>query len=296
MFITEDKTAAKILESEKISYNLMSNLSNDELNCINGNIVIVDSYEELPIVKRLWHQGCKIVAIDDLGLNHKYAHMIINGNIYGESIKQSTDKYYLLGPNYNMLKGVYSNGQKSISNTVKEILITTGGADTKNLLSPLINFIALNPKYCDIIFHIPIGAGVINKNGFRELFNKYENLRLYFNCNDLSSIMRSVDLAISSGGSTLYELAASGVPTIAFKVADNQNDLIKTMANHNLIREVDVNQSFVKLVENCLDSVLEDYEWRLKSSSEGLRLFDGNGLIRIVDKIYEIFDEEVRYE
>ena len=39
---------------------------------------------------------------------------------------------------------------------------------------------------------------------------------------DMRAIMATADLAVTAGGQTTYELAASGVPAVALCIAENQ--------------------------------------------------------------------------
>ena len=61
--------------------------------------------------------------------------------------------------------------------------------------------------------------------GFLELVKEYRNdgrIHLYQSHSRLSELMLEADIAISAGGTTLFELCAAGVPTITYTIADNQ--------------------------------------------------------------------------
>lgn len=52
---------------------------------------------------------------------------------------------------------------------------------------------------------------------------------------DIEKYMMEADIAISAGGSTLYELCAIGTPTISYSFADNQLDNVTKFAEDGLI-------------------------------------------------------------
>ena len=47
--------------------------------------------------------------------------------------------------------------------------------------------------------------------------------------------MKKVDVAISAGGTTLYELCACGTPTISYSFADNQLNNVKQFDEDGII-------------------------------------------------------------
>ena len=47
--------------------------------------------------------------------------------------------------------------------------------------------------------------------------------------------MQEADLAISAGGTTLYELCAVGTPTICYSMADNQLDNVRQFEKDGLM-------------------------------------------------------------
>ena len=58
----------------------------------------------------------------------------------------------------------------------------------------------------------------------KQLFKKETNLslRMHRNVDHMSLLMNRADMAISAGGSTCYELARCGVPTLVVSIANNQ--------------------------------------------------------------------------
>jgi len=296
-FITKYIMACGVLEKEGMNYlSVLDDMSqNDIVDKLEKDLIIVDSYENNDdLLARLKKRFCKIVIIDDLLRDYDDVDMIVNGNIYGNELLTRQGSYYLLGPLYNMQKPLFCNKDRVVNKVVKNILITTGGSDTKGLLMPMIENVVSDRNYRSIHFHMPIGPGVKNKREFELIQHKIPNLTLYVACNNLASIMKKSDLAISSGGSTLYELAASGVPAIVFEVAENQRHLIHGMVESNLVIEVPLNDRFLINLRATLDEVIEDYEWRFNTSEIGRRLFDGKGLVRIADEIEHRFSKEVR--
>lgn len=111
-------------------------------------------------------------------------------------------------------------------------MITVGGADPNGITNTICNYI----KDLELKFHIVIGASFEEESIKKlvKLKNFKDNINLYFNAN-MIGIMNKCDIAISGCGSTLYELAVCGVPTLGLIIADNQEKIAYKMHQKELI-------------------------------------------------------------
>ena len=81
--------------------------------------------------------------------------------------------------------------------------------------------------------------------------------------------MCSADIAISAGGSTTYELAVCGTPTITYALADNQLDNVKKWDSRKLMDysgDIRNNYSYDSLLLMVNDLSI-DYDKRKKRSA-----------------------------
>ena len=99
--------------------------------------------------------------------------------------------------------------------------------------------------------------------------------------------MNKCDLALSAGGSTVYELCAVGVPSLVFTMADNQLKFVREFADAGVIDHICDLRS-VKNAADVLVGALYDYsgkyEKRLEMSAKARALIDGKGSIRIAEE------------
>ena len=107
---------------------------------------------------------------------------------------------------------------------------------------------------------------------------------------NLIKLMTKADIAISAGGQTLYELAATGTPTIAIQVADNQ---VAQMAEFGKLGTIiplvftdkdEINKGLCRGITELLMSRAT----RLSMSTAGQDLIDGNGTVRCAKAVHEI--------
>lgn len=252
----------------------------EHIKSINADCIITDSYcvdeEYFNILKKKFKvSGC----LDDENICEYFnVDFLINQNPYAEALnyKVSSCTKMLLGTKYVILRDEFRNiKEKNISKYIKDIMITVGGSDNNNLSEKIIkNFKNLE----EYNFHLVIGSGFIYKDELKKYENN--NVKLYENA-IMSKLMEKCDVAISSCGTTLYELAACGTPTIGIVVADNQVMAAETMDRLGIIK--------YESIEN-LDKTLKAFtkEKRKEMSSIAMQLVDVNGYKNIVDNILDI--------
>lgn len=163
----------------------------------------------------------KVINFEDLGEGSKFADVVIN-DLYS---KQCEGTNYYWGSEYYLIRDEFLISQPSPYNEeVKEILIIFGGTDPSNLTEKLFQSIQKLDKKNNIHFTFIVGLGY---PGYEELVQKVKMLTLNIdviqNVKMMTEHMKKADLAISSQGRTMLELAAMGVPTIL--MAQNKREL-----------------------------------------------------------------------
>lgn len=245
----------------------------------------------------------KLVYIDDI---NKFAYpvdIIINGNITGEYLnykKYDDSQILLAGPDYNMIRDEFSNlSPRTIRENAVEVMLTTGGCDPYNLTGRLLAMLLEEEQIQYLRFNVFVGGGFTNYADLIEIRKQNANVFLYANSaladrfpdiaySEISTIMRRSDLAISAGGSTLYEFAACGTPVLALIMADNQEFLVEKMAELGYVESLGwYNQLDKHRAIEALQALLGDVPRRKVMSRKGQSLVDGKGTERIVRTITE---------
>jgi spore coat polysaccharide biosynthesis predicted glycosyltransferase SpsG len=165
------------------------------------------------------------------------------------------------------------------------MLLTLGGSDVKSLSPQLIGFIRKSfPSYCIVVL---IGPGCTCIKEIRAAAD--EKVRLVVNPSDeeISRAMATSDLAIATGGHTMYELAAAGLPTVQVQVAENQ-EVSKYWEDFGFSRFAGWydNQHFLTRLKECIGFYASP-EKREKSSTLGQGLIDGCGAERLIQEIMQ---------
>ena len=256
---------------------LHENNFKNEVKYIKADCVITDSYdvdeEYFTILKENFEiSGC---LDDEKSCNYFNVDFLINQNMYAEDLNYNVnlDTELMMGNKYIILRDEFRNlEKKEIKKNIENIMITLGGGDNDNLTEVIIRSLS---KLKKVRLHIVVGPAF----KYMESLKKYQglNVELYFNAN-MVKIMKGCDLAIASCGTTLYELAAMGVPTIGLVVAENQTLAAETMDAKGIIKYSDLQNLYE-------DTVSLSYEKRKYMSFIGSNIVDGIGVNRIVENI-----------
>ena len=196
---------------------------------------MIEEIEQIEsIVKRACNdKGCKLTYIDDVLAFAYPCDILINYNIYGPDCKSEYKKIYSganvvlpelkLGLEYLPLRKEYRNiPPRKEKGEIKDVFISTGGADTEHIGLALLKYIKRDSVLDKYNFHFVIGAVNTDKEKIEKIAKEQSNIITYFDLPSLKDLMLKCDAAISAAGSTLYELYATHTPTVTYIVADNQ--------------------------------------------------------------------------
>lgn len=220
-----------------------------------------------------------LVHIDDFTYNGP-ADIVINTTL--DNRPKDSGGSWLCGGKYAIIRESFINDAKSIADNVTNVLITTGYGDPSNCHLKCID--VLNNVLPSANIHVVVGGGYTNKKELRSLAS--ESLHIYENVTDISDLMHMCDIAITSAGTTLYEMAAAGLPAIAFSLYDNQIDNIARVSEKGCIVSLGWHEELtLKKIEMAIDKLANNKELRLRLSRAGRTWIDGKGASRIAKHI-----------
>lgn len=255
-----------------------------------ADIIIVDSYNVTPKFFHILKKVSRYTAyIDDLNAFSYPVDFLINGSAAAMDMEyeKTQSARLLLGLPYNLIRNEFRDlPPRQIKEKITDILLTTGNSDPCHMTEVFLDILVSERIFRDINFHVIIGSGFDSEK--LKVLNTWADLTVYFyeQPETLSIIMQRCDLAITAGGSTLYELAACGVPAIAFAYAENQIPQILAMEKERLLycigsyQRID-NKKIIKHIENLQMNI----EKREKLVKRLQSLVDAKGALRVVIEI-----------
>lgn len=184
----------------------------------------LDSSEEM--MKWLKSRVPRVVSIEDTGAGTLYADAVINA-LYENKKTFCANTYE--GSDYVCLRNEFLiERPKDFSERVKHIMVMFGGTDPSNLNRKLYEAAGvITSCYQDITFDFVTGLGYhADDNGV--ISNPEKRIFVHNNVSKVTDYMKQADLAVSSQGRTVYEIASMGVPAII--LAQNEREMQHTFA------------------------------------------------------------------
>lgn len=300
--IKENKKAIAILEQNKMIYRILQNAVHGkefELEELKGVIeregihtLLIDAYDVTNKYFKTLHQDVRLIYIDDLN-QFKYDVDGIVDYAWSASEEQYkkynySDVDFLMGNQYiPVRKSFLDNRQEQIPPTVKNVLITTGGTDPKHIVTRIIekwNF----EKYADVNLQVIIGQFYDNKEELKSLARQYPQINVYENLTNLSEIMSKCEVAVSAGGTTIWELCTIGVPIVGIAFVENQKGIFPLEEAGILAKAVDFlknEENAITLIIKSIERLIEDNQYRSKLVYSAKNQVDGLGAMRIAKYI-----------
>ena len=254
------------------------------------NWVVIDGYHfggnYQEIIKNL---GLRLLFFDDYGhADHYYADLVLNQNISAyESLyaNRQPDTHLLLGTRYALLRREFwqwRGWERQVSPVANKILVTLGGSDPDNVTLKVIQALQL-VKIEQLEVVIVVGG---SNPHYEQLQSAAEasqfSIRLERNVTNMPKLMAWADVAVTSGGSTSWELAFMGLPSLLLILADNQWSSTKKLcglSGRNLGWHKDVSSGEIA---ETISELMASAQTRAKMVRNGQKLVDGKGANRVL--------------
>lgn len=251
-----------------------------------ANAVITDDYNiDSEYIEKIRTLVPLVGYIDDDNSKRFVADFILNQNFKAEELTYKVNKgcKLFLGSKFILLREEFRKKSPIKINTkVNNVFITVGGGDPHNWLGNILREI-YKGKF---IYHVIIGPGFPYEDEIKEEYRYYNNI-IFYKGTEISRIMIKCDMAISTCGSTLYELGILGIPTLGVSIVDNQLFIAKKMGEEGCICYLgDMRQKNMNILES-VEQLAGDKNKREKIQKRNLSNINGNGVVEVVKYILD---------
>jgi spore coat polysaccharide biosynthesis predicted glycosyltransferase SpsG len=271
-----DRTAIDLLKSKEFK---ADRFSKESFKLFRPKMVVIDQKGDVsPQIKQLRSNGTKICLFDNTSKARLISDIVIfpvshfRDNLSWKGFKGK--KY--IGAKYFPLNEEFLKAKKKKHGTFT-ILVTMGGSDTNKLTQ----------KVCNTLKHIKhdFRAIIVMGSAFgKQHIPADRRFTIVRNPKNMAKLMACSDLAVTAFGTTLYELAYMGVPALIignYKQDVNDARIFTKygtafwLGNYNDIKN--------DVIENSICGHINNPKNMVKSSSNGKKLVDGQGVRRIRD-------------
>ncbi len=188
---------------------------------INDILDTEDSY-----VRRIRSAGIRCINFEDLGSGASAADLVINAMYEPD---QDHPDHILSGSSYVCLRSeFYSVDPRPVRAQVEEILVLFGGTDPSHLTLRTLEWLNEEPGQLSVRVVLGMGFSGDRAEVDRVAAASPHRIRIDQDVPVISSIMNQVDMAITSAGRTVFELASMGIPMIV--LAQNDREMTHVFA------------------------------------------------------------------
>jgi UDP-2,4-diacetamido-2,4,6-trideoxy-beta-L-altropyranose hydrolase len=237
--------------------------------------------------------GAGLLVLDDNGhAEHYWADLVLNQNLHAEEgLYRAREPYtrFLLGTRYALLRREFRQRQAPRNGTPAvacRLLVTMGGGDPDNVTLKVLH--ALNGLGIDgLDTRAVVGAGNPHLRTLQAFARDASvPVQILADVHNMPGVMAWADAAVTAAGSTTWELAYFGIPSITMILADNQERSANLLSERNVFPTLgwaaDAEPSTIR---DALRQLLLDPTARNSHAEQAGRLVDGAGACRVIEHL-----------
>jgi spore coat polysaccharide biosynthesis predicted glycosyltransferase SpsG len=253
------------------------------------DIIIIDTYwvTDEYIAELSKHKF--VVCIDDNALYNYSCDVLLN---YCYNASELNFRFgekkpkLLLGGRYALLRKQFRAATSITPRKIAgRIFVCFGGTDMRNFTLPTIKMLRTIEN---VELSVVIGVGVEYTDELRA--ENYGNVAIYQNPENISEVMTSCDIAITSASTITFELAALGISTLVITMADNQENTARFLDDGYMKCLGNWQEFDYSTLIPAVTELLSNYNRRISESEKSKKLADKNGAYNAANAILEVYN------
>lgn len=261
-------------------------------------VIVVDSY----FADNKFLESAREIAptayFDDFAETPRPTDLLINYNVFAsvgeyETIyKNAMLPRLALGPLYAPLRSQFQGLTTYQERNAKSgVLVCVGGSDPERIALRLVRTLSDNPSLRhERHFTFMLGALEPDILELRCMAANCNWLNLREQVDDVADLMCGFEAAISASGTTLYELCACGLPTVAYCLSPDQERPSRAFSEKGaMVYGGDLRiagSEYAALIK--LSCLLDNPEQMASVSDTASRVVDGHGAERLANEIINL--------
>jgi UDP-2,4-diacetamido-2,4,6-trideoxy-beta-L-altropyranose hydrolase len=257
------------------------------------DVVVIDSYRlDAADEARAGARRARIAVLDDLADRSHHCALLVDpgferrpadyaGLVPAEAVLLTGVAYAPVRPAFAALReeaGPRRDGRKPARG-----LVSLGLTDLDAITAQVVDLVL--PVRGGIELDVVVGAGAPSLERLLELAGRDERIRLHVDTPDMARLMLEADVAIGAGGSSTWERACLGLPSLTVVLADNQRAQARSLSGQGLTLAAEAGADLAAGLVSGWTRLVGDARLRRSMSRLGMAICDGQGARRVAAAI-----------
>jgi len=234
----------------------------------------------------------RVLVVDDMaGLADYPFGWVLNQNAHADRGTYPADSAarFLLGLRYLLLRREFRAPAlpRPVPLRADRLLVTFGGADPTGMTLRTVHALRGMPDVRAEGLEVRLVVGAAN-TATAEIVREAAvpgpgpRFDVRHDVPDMSAEIRWADMALTSGGSTVWELARYGCPALVVETVPAETRLVEGLRRVGLFDALGPETGLDGgKIEHAVTDRLSDPAWRERMAAQGRRLVDGGGALRV---------------
>jgi len=253
-----------------------------------GRAILVTDHTHLDAA---WIRGARdagpvVVSLNDLPRIRYASHLVVNGNIGAGKLPYETEPgvRLLLGPDYLFFRdeflapGIARTDQPDVAG---RMVVALGAGDPGNVTQQVLEALERAAETLDVTLVAGAAYGHLAALETAAARSRHR-VAIEHDPPGPARVFAAAELAVCAGGSTAYEMAILGVPSVVLILSDTQEDAARALDAEGLA--LCAGEPDPARILEAVESLRPDAKRRREMASRGRACFDGLGRVRVLEE------------
>jgi spore coat polysaccharide biosynthesis predicted glycosyltransferase SpsG/CMP-N-acetylneuraminic acid synthetase len=247
------------------------------------DVVFLDVLDTaLDRVRSLHERVAAVISLEDSEGGPAHADFVVNAL----SQEAADGPNQFAGADYFVLREEFRGAAVRLPATAERVLFTFGGSDPRALSVLACRAVSDD---ADRDYRLVVGPDFDSWDALEDALADCPAVETLEDVDDLSRQMAWADLAVSSGGRTVFELAATGTPTLVVAQNDREHARMTDLDERGVVEHLgQAGTVSPERLRAAIDALAADRDRRRALSEHGRAFVDGRGTRRILDLVHDV--------
>ena len=230
----------------------------------------------------------RLLILDDLRRRHA-AGVVLDPGL-GRTGRDYPGREVLGGPQYALVRPEFTAArQQALARRARQeppsrVLVSLGLGDAGAITARVVQALAAAPA--GLALDVVIGGEAASRGELEALARGGAPIALHIDTREVAALMAGADMAVGAGGSSVWERAVLGLPSLTVVLADNQRENASALANAGATLAVaPPSGDFERRLRAAFSVLAADADVRAGMSEAAAALCDGLGAQRVAARL-----------